>query len=412
MSGKKSGFMLESEKKKKISLVSLLPPKKYKLSSVRGPPDTNPTPKRWSQVLALLPVYLLQICYGMNSGFPAILTPQLREDCSEFNITVDQESWIVSLDNILTPIICVLSGPIQQRWGPRSCLVLCCFPYFISWLLAALAANHYILYASRVLVGVSHALICTTVYTIEVSSVEMRGTYSVLESVLRCTGCVLVYALGLFYRWKTIAYIGLVIPVLALISCILSPESPIYLVSKQQHKKAELSLKRLYGSEFKSRQEVLLLSESLNKIQRKRRSKCEYLQNIRKHPDVYRPFLILIILSVVQQFSGVTVIRAYVVKIFHEVFRANNTENIGNMTINCEDINVEGGPNKTSGLAYMSAITIGLFRLAASLTLARLLLQFRRRNMYLLSLTLSILCLLTFSLFSFLAQDSFNPIFR
>lgn len=29
------------------------------------------------------------------------------------------------------------------------------------------------------------------------------------------------------------------------------------------------------------------------------------------------------------------------------------------MTINCEDINVEGGPNKTSGLAYMSAITIG-----------------------------------------------------
>ena len=41
------------------------------------------------------------------------------------------------------------------------------------------------------------------------------------------------------------------------------------------------------------------------------------------------------------------------------VCRANNTENIGNMTINCEDINVEGGPNKTSGLAYMSAITIG-----------------------------------------------------
>jgi hypothetical protein len=32
----------------------------------------------YMQVLALLPVYLLQICYGMNSGFPAILTPQLR----------------------------------------------------------------------------------------------------------------------------------------------------------------------------------------------------------------------------------------------------------------------------------------------------------------------------------------------
>ena len=38
------------------------------------------------QILALVPVYLLQICYGMNTGFPAILTPQLRENCSEFPI--------------------------------------------------------------------------------------------------------------------------------------------------------------------------------------------------------------------------------------------------------------------------------------------------------------------------------------
>jgi len=46
------------------------------------------------QVFSLLPIYLLQLCDGMNSGFPAILTPQLREDCSEFDISPDEESWI------------------------------------------------------------------------------------------------------------------------------------------------------------------------------------------------------------------------------------------------------------------------------------------------------------------------------
>jgi len=46
------------------------------------------------KVLALFPVYLLHLCDGMNSGYPAILTPQLREDCSEFKITPDDESWI------------------------------------------------------------------------------------------------------------------------------------------------------------------------------------------------------------------------------------------------------------------------------------------------------------------------------
>ena len=71
------------------------------------------------QVLALIPVYLLQICYGMNTGFPAILTPQLRENCSEFSITSDQESWIVSIDNLATPLICILSGFLQQKFGPQ-----------------------------------------------------------------------------------------------------------------------------------------------------------------------------------------------------------------------------------------------------------------------------------------------------
>ena len=30
----------------------------------------------------------------MNTGYPAILTPQLNGPCSEIPITVDEESWI------------------------------------------------------------------------------------------------------------------------------------------------------------------------------------------------------------------------------------------------------------------------------------------------------------------------------
>ena len=30
----------------------------------------------------------------MSHGFPAILIPQLREDCSEFKINKEEESWI------------------------------------------------------------------------------------------------------------------------------------------------------------------------------------------------------------------------------------------------------------------------------------------------------------------------------
>ena len=47
-----------------------------------------------SQILSLLPLYLLELCYGMNSGFTAILTPQLYGQCAEFHISLDQLSWI------------------------------------------------------------------------------------------------------------------------------------------------------------------------------------------------------------------------------------------------------------------------------------------------------------------------------
>eukprot|EP00091_Calanus_sinicus_P004909 TRINITY_DN15278_c0_g1_i1.p1 TRINITY_DN15278_c0_g1~~TRINITY_DN15278_c0_g1_i1.p1 ORF type:complete len:120 (+),score=2.41 TRINITY_DN15278_c0_g1_i1:419-778(+) len=85
----------------KISQVALLPPdssSNVRRNSRTGVNIHSNVQRTWSQVLSLLPVYLLQLCYGMNSGFPAILTPQLAEPCSEFAISVQQESWIVSLD--------------------------------------------------------------------------------------------------------------------------------------------------------------------------------------------------------------------------------------------------------------------------------------------------------------------------
>jgi hypothetical protein len=39
-----------------------------------------------------------------------------------------------------------------------------------------------------------------------------------------------------------------------------------------------------------------------------------------KRSEVFRPFLIIAFLSVIQQFSGMTILRAYVVKIFGKIF--------------------------------------------------------------------------------------------
>ena len=61
----------------------------------------------------------------MSNGFPAILTPQLSEQCSELNITTNQKALIISMDNIVAPFAAISGGILQQKVGPKKILFLC-----------------------------------------------------------------------------------------------------------------------------------------------------------------------------------------------------------------------------------------------------------------------------------------------
>jgi len=62
-----------------------------------------------------MPIYLLQFCYGLSGGFPAILVPQLREPCSEFQIDIHQESWIG--ENKFTNTVVCLTLVCYSKFG-------------------------------------------------------------------------------------------------------------------------------------------------------------------------------------------------------------------------------------------------------------------------------------------------------
>ena len=51
-------------------------------------------PYLFKQLWAITPVYILNFCYGMCVGFPAITTPQLTAGCGLFDISREEESWI------------------------------------------------------------------------------------------------------------------------------------------------------------------------------------------------------------------------------------------------------------------------------------------------------------------------------
>ena len=180
-----------------------------------------------------------------------------------------------------------------------------------------------------------------------------------------------------------------------------SPQSPVFLVSHGEEPEALSAIKKLYGPQYDSNMELAMIKKGLGRhksifksFKRKKdptknvireedvkeSGKCAKFLNLLhfdkksqmiemfKKPEVYKPFQIIVLLGFVQQFSGMTILRSYVVKIFNDIFEKNVKEK------GC-----------VAQEAYIAAIIIGLTRLISSLLLSKLLYHFARRRIYFLS---------------------------
>ena len=155
---------------------------------------------------------------------------------------------------------------------------------------------------------------------------------------------IFVYALGSFMDWDHIAYYAPIVPILAFLLLFRSPESPVHLVSIGEEAKAESSLMQINESGFDSLSQMKKISLGLEEQKSRSVDKLNYVRNIQKHPEVYKPFLIIMLLSVAQQFSGATILRGYVVKIFGAVFSPRMNQLHDNITSPMCKCDCDGGP--------------------------------------------------------------------
>ena len=122
---------------------------------------------------------------------------------------------------------------------------------------------------------------------------------------------ILVYALGSFMDWDEIAFYASLVPFLAFLLLLRSPESPVHLVSIGDEAKAERSLMQINETGFDTLSQVKKISLCLEEQKSRSVDKMDYVKNIEKHPEVYKPFLIILpSSSAVQQFYEVTSLRS------------------------------------------------------------------------------------------------------
>ena len=313
-------------------------------------------------------------------------------------------------------------------------LQVACVPYIIGWILVCLATNIWYIYVSRLLVGSSHAFILTSIYAVEISTKDnMRATSNFHQGVASSLGSIIVFFMGMFFRWKIIAYIGWIFPFVAGIWLCFCPESPVFLINKNTEEESHKVLQRLRsseesakeGKEFKqyfnnhfiiilhlivldylrNNHQCWMERQRLGEESRDNQENIQYkifdyiwykrsYKQFLTRKELYRPLFFITFLSFIQQFSGMTVITSYVVKMFNEIgkflFILNQIKDYHqNSPIGSTEKTV-----KVKNMAYVSAIIMAVVRLIASLSLSSLSKLYQRRSLYFTSAGLTILSLL------------------
>uniref|UniRef100_A0A182PR94 Major facilitator superfamily (MFS) profile domain-containing protein n=1 Tax=Anopheles epiroticus TaxID=199890 RepID=A0A182PR94_9DIPT len=272
---------------------------------------------------------VLLLGYGMTLGFPTIVIPAIqggdgREPALERDLILsrDQISWLSSINLICVPLGSIFSGMLAQPIGRRRAMQLINIPIFIAWMLFHFASDVTFLYLGLALAGLSGGLGEAPVltYVAEVTEPRYRGMLAATGSTCVILGVLLEFLMGTFMKWRTVALISAIVPILAIVFLFFIPESPVWLASKGRLEEAKAALAWLRGWTLKERIEV-----EFNEIEYQMTKDAELQKDftIVDKARLYtqraflQPFGIILLCFFIGHFSGMTTLQTYAVQIFH-----------------------------------------------------------------------------------------------
>lgn len=171
------------------------------------------------------------------------------------------------------------------------------------------------LYLSRVFSGLSYGMSYSIIpmYLGEIASDQIRGSVTVLLTVMAKVGILYTFSIGPYVSMYTMAWIGLAPPLLFVALFIWVPESPYFLLGKHRNDDAFNALARLRGHDDVA-DELKRMEVAVRKSEE---NKGNYKQLL--EPGIRRSLIIAIGLGGTQQLCGSQAIITYAQQIFDKV---------------------------------------------------------------------------------------------
>ncbi|XP_059484673.1 facilitated trehalose transporter Tret1-like [Neocloeon triangulifer] len=273
-----------------------------------------------AQAFLTTAVLLVTATNGMTAGFPALLLPQLESENSTLPTTEEEGSWITSIHSIVTPIGSLASGPIMERLGRRTTLLLSIVPGLMGWLTISLSKSHTTILIGRSLTGITTGLSAppALVLLAEMAEPKLRGFLVGAPSTSFSIGILIIYSLNTILPWQMVAAVATTLPFIAFASFFLLPESPLWLAKMNRPDEAMKSLTWLRGGNAEqARQELELLEEQQqhNKIIEEA---CSDIKSRSSARPILRALMVANVFNFFQVMAGTFTIIFYAVSVLQQ----------------------------------------------------------------------------------------------
>ncbi|CAH1158635.1 unnamed protein product [Phyllotreta striolata] len=263
------------------------------------------------QLFAAIAVSWVSLIIGYSSAFSAPAEHSIKRD---FNLQGDSEiSWMSSFMPLGALIGGLGGGSLIEYIGRKWTILLTNILFFVAWFVCYFAQNYIYLYIGRILSGVSVGIASLTlpVYTAETLQPEVRGSLGLLSTVLGNIGILICFSFGIYYEWKGLSMIGVLLCVPFMVMIWFIPETPKFLLAQNDEAKARKALQWLRGAKTDVEKEFV----DMQKFQKETANDSENLLVLFKKKNM-KLLGIELGLMFFQQFSGINGIIFYITGLF------------------------------------------------------------------------------------------------
>ncbi|XP_072389796.1 trehalose transporter 1-like protein [Diabrotica undecimpunctata] len=335
------------------------------------------------QLSAVLSGTLCALSDGMHYGWTAPVVPILMSPDSPVPITKHQGEWLENIYVIGAAIGLWPTMLLVDKIGRKKSILLACFISVLVWITIALAPSVEYMLVARAFAGAAGnmAFVATPMYIAEIADQKIRGFLSSLIYLMMLCGILLIYCIAPFFPIYVPCCLGAVLVFIQLIWFSFVPDSPYYLIIKNQTESARNALRRLRQNESGVEEELKQIQLA---VERQRTERARFL-DLFVIASNRKAIFIMAYLNFSQHFSSVSV-----------------------LLMNMHIILAQAGSIYMD--PHTTAIVFSGIMLVAALTGSFLIDKFGRKFLIISSGISTAVCLLTIAIYFNLKNDGFNTI--